>query len=234
MVNVWTVLWVGEFAYRSHPAGEAPGKFTKHPYGPDDVRRYERMVRRWLPDCQFYCLTNVDIPGIRTIELQSKELLGWWPKMELFRPKLPGGRNVYFDLDTLIVGDVQEIVDYPAPFAAIEVSDQVGSNRPEPWLDQEGKWRVPRYQTSVMVWDSKYGHRFWKTFKPEHLERLASDQDFLGEVFPDEALLPWQWFAKVGHCKKGPKHPLKVVLSGSGRNADAARRYPWAGAIWNA
>jgi hypothetical protein len=237
MVNVWTVLWVADdgqpFTYCTLPADVArPAEPETRLYKPQDVQKFERMVRRYLPDCAFRCLTNVDVPGIECVPPKSR-LVGWWPKMELFRTDLPAGRNLYFDLDTLILGDISLIMTYPARFAAICPGPEVGADEPEPWLDQEGKWWVPRYQTSVMVWDSEYGHRFWEAFNPEHVERLASDQDFLGEAFPDEARMPTEWFTRIELTSNfSPAAYVKVVLTSPIRNDEAARRYAWAARIW--
>lgn len=53
------------------------------------------------------CLSDVDVPGVETIPLRHG-WPGWWSKMELFRPDLSGDL-LYFDLDTVIVGDLSEL-----------------------------------------------------------------------------------------------------------------------------
>lgn len=243
MINVWTVLWVGDkpWAYSSRPADRPrPPELETRAYKVEDVQKYQRMVLRWIPDATFRCLSNVDVPGVECIPLTSG-FEGWWPKMELFRPDLPAGRNVYYDLDTLIIREPTAITKYPAPFATIKPGRGVGSFgktplEPEPWKpwkDQEGFWRVPRYQTSVMVWDSEYGHRFWEAFTPEHKARLASDQDFLGEVFPNEARMPTEWFRKMRSNWEIPNKPAMVVLSMPMRNDEAARHASWAREQWH-
>nr|WP_145924153.1 hypothetical protein [Halomonas elongata] len=37
---------------------------------------------------------------------------GWWSKLELFRPH--GGDLLYLDLDTVVRGDLQPLIDAPA------------------------------------------------------------------------------------------------------------------------
>lgn len=236
MVNVWTVLWVGDapFSYKTRPATMEVREETRL-YKPRDVIRYERMVRKHLPDCRFLCLTNVDIPGIECVPIET-DLVGWWPKMELFRPGLPEGRNVYFDLDTVLIGGLEDIVNYPAPFAAAKPGARVGSGGKRKWLDQEGKYRISgKYQTSVMVWDTEYGRRFWDAFKPEHVETLASDQDFLAEVFPNEKRMPQAWFSKIRAINKWrrPHAGLKVVLTMPYRNDRAAELFSWVRERWS-
>lgn len=55
---------------------------------------------------RFICLSDVDVPCER-IALKHG-WAGWWAKMELFRPDIPGDL-LYFDLDTVPVGDLSEI-----------------------------------------------------------------------------------------------------------------------------
>lgn len=233
MINVWTVLRGGDFRYRTNGAESNETKIVDRRYTPGEVISFQRMVKRYLPDCRFRCLSIYDIPGVDVIPLaQPDTLLGWWAKMELFRPDLPAGRNLYFDLDTVIVGGVQEIAEFPARFACAKPGAFVGPVRTKRLLDQEGRWRVPGYQTSVMVWNSDAGHRFWEAFEPDQMARLASDQDWLKEFFPKEDCLPAEWFSRIRHCKDGPWPGLKVVLTGPYRNDGAAWRYPWIAGIW--
>lgn len=235
MLNVWTVLWTnGEpFYYSTRPKGEArPPVPESRFYCAEDVLKFEHMVRRRIRQrFTFRCLSNIEIDGIECVPLIS-DMTGWWPKMELFRSDLPPGRNLYFDLDTLIVGDCCSIIEFDAPFACIKPGKGVGSDQPHKWVDQEGFWRVPRYQTSVMVWDGVYGHAFWKTFSAAHRQHFASDQDFLGELFPAEARMPTEWFTKINRVKNGPRDPIKVVLSMPYRNDEALTRFPWVSKFW--
>lgn len=238
-VNVWTVLWVLDqpFTYRSRPADMPTQKPEVRRYTPHDVIRFERMVRRHLPDCHFRCLTNTSISGIDTVPL-AYPIDRWWSQMEVFRPDLSTsqgrvGRNIYFDLDTLLIRDIDKIINYPAPCAFIKPGPRVGSNRPEPWQDQEGYWRIPRYQCSMKVWDTEYGFQFWNALTEEHKARLASDQDFLAERFPAEARMPTEWFCKIGHAPKFPAPPVKAVMAMHMGNDEAAERYPWVREIWN-
>lgn len=236
-INVWTVLWVLDkpFTYRSKPKHLPQDKPEVRSYTPEDVIRFKRMVERHIPDCTFRCLSNVPIPGIERIPLLHP-IDRWWSQMEVFRPDLPSppsGRNIYFDLDSILIRDIDQIVSFPAPAAFIKPGKFVGSNRSGPWQDHEGYWRIPMYQCSIKVWDTEYGHRFWHALSEEHKARLASDQDFLAEAFPDEGRMPTEWFRKIGHAETKPSAPVKVVMAMHMGNDEAARRYPWVRQIWN-
>lgn len=69
---------------------------------------------------RFVCLTNHKLVGIETIPFaRGKQLNGWWLKLELFRAGLFAGPVVYFDLDTLILGDITDIVTDSYGFACL-------------------------------------------------------------------------------------------------------------------
>jgi hypothetical protein len=78
-------------------------------YGPEYVYRLQAGVLQHLPGAQFICLTDTPdaLPGVKCVPL-IHAWQGWWSKMELFRPDLTGDL-LYFDLDTVICGDLTGI-----------------------------------------------------------------------------------------------------------------------------
>lgn len=76
-------------------------------YGPQHVQAIQRQVRKWAPpDTEFFCLSDVPIPGVRNrIPLKHHDWLGWWAKIELFRPDVPDD-FLYTDLDNVILGPI--------------------------------------------------------------------------------------------------------------------------------
>src|SRR5690349_3964944 len=72
---------------------------------------------------QFICFTDnpAGIDRGITIRPLPGDLNGWWNKLYLFAPGLfpKGDRIVYFDLDTLPTGRLDEIVAYDGPFAIL-------------------------------------------------------------------------------------------------------------------
>ena len=81
-------------------------------YRPEHVRALVAQLERHLPGVGVVCLSDVDVPCAR-VPLQHG-WPGWWSKMELFRPDLSGD-ILYFDLDTVIVGDLSEFKVLSAP-----------------------------------------------------------------------------------------------------------------------
>jgi hypothetical protein len=74
-------------------------------------------VRKWWPRgwaLRFVAVTDtpIDHPGIeerQIIRNYGSHAAGWWWKMELFGPEQAALDILYFDLDTLIVGDLTQV-----------------------------------------------------------------------------------------------------------------------------
>lgn len=83
-------------------------------YDSEYVERLRDGVDRHLSGHQFVCLSDVDVPCSR-IPLKH-DLPGWWSKLELF---YLDGPVLFFDLDTVICGDLTEVASYPHAFTAV-------------------------------------------------------------------------------------------------------------------
>lgn len=77
---------------------------------------------------RFVCLSDVDVP-CETIKLQHN-WPGWWSKVEIFREGVITGPTLYLDLDTVIVGNIDRIMDCKQSFAMLKsfsADNMVGS-----------------------------------------------------------------------------------------------------------
>lgn len=126
------------------------------------------MVRRNLPDNMFGTFTCFvdDVPetftheyneGIQFVKLPG-DLKGWWNKMWLFSRNLfpIGERVIYFDLDVVIVGALDDIFAYDGQFATL-------TDFYEPKI----------YNSSVMLWRAGFGHHIWEGFETAGRPRVA-------------------------------------------------------------
>lgn len=94
------------------------GKWRNSQYRPEWVRWLHRQVMLNVSQpVRFVCLSDVEIDGIETIPL-TEGWPGWWSKIELFKHDL--GRVLYLDLDTLIVGSLDRLLEYPHRFTALQ------------------------------------------------------------------------------------------------------------------
>jgi hypothetical protein len=73
------------------------------------VEKLQRGVQRnlTLPH-RFVCLSDCDVPCER-IELLPGDH-GFWSKLQLFRPGILSGPTLFLDLDTVVCGDLDEVI----------------------------------------------------------------------------------------------------------------------------
>lgn len=81
---------------------------------PAHVSAFKRQLDQHAPAATLYCLTDmadeITAEGVNCIELQHG-WPGWWSKMELFRPDIDVPDMLYFDLDTMILGDIEPLLE---------------------------------------------------------------------------------------------------------------------------
>jgi uncharacterized Rossmann fold enzyme len=123
-------------------------------FSPAYVDNLYDMVRRNLADGfegEFVCFTDQDDvldQGIVVRPLPA-DLPGWWSKLGLFRGDLfpVGDRVIFFDLDTLITGRLDELAAYDGPFAILR-----------------DFYRPSGMQSSVMLWSSGEQREIWQSY----------------------------------------------------------------------
>lgn len=133
------------------------------------VDKLRKAVTRHLPTPhRFVCLTNIDVPCER-IPL-AHGWGHWWAKLELFRPDLDLGRVLYFDLDTVIVGELSEIAGRQ------RLTLLADFNKPE-WM-QSGVMMLPA-DARARVWDA------WIADPARHMDVHGGNGDggFLRSVY---------------------------------------------------
>lgn len=123
-----------------------------------------------------------DMAGVET-KLVPSDLKGWWTKLYLFSAEAfkDGERVLYFDLDTVISGPLDEIADYKGPFAILR-----------------DVYRPGGLQSSVMAWEAGVGRSLWSNWdnagRPEiaggdqaWIEReLRITPDILQDLYPKQ------------------------------------------------
>lgn len=103
-------------------------------YTSEYVTRLQKSIQKHLTRHDFICFSDIEVPCER-IPL-TENLPGWWSKLEIFTLT---GKCLYFDLDTVIKGDLSEIADYPHKFTML--SDFYVLEKPA---------------SGVMAWDGDY------------------------------------------------------------------------------
>lgn len=170
-------------------------------------RLYNMLQRHLTPKVHLHVFTedarSVGPKMIKHVLTEWPEIKGpkrgWWYKMQMFDPKHNLDRLLYFDLDVVIVRNIDWIWQLkPDYFWAIR--------------DFKYLWR-PKWtgiNSSVMCWDTQKFGWIWQRFHDNNLDitmrRYHGDQDFLSAVLPaqdlryldPEQIKSWRWQVKDG------------------------------------
>lgn len=124
------------------------------------VKKLQNMVRRFLPvNHRFICLTDRPerVKGIEFKNISDLKLPEWWGKLALFNPDIRGFSNcIYFDLDTVIVGDLTPLLNFE--------KFQICQN----FTKLSGHAAFPcNFGSCVMTFPKAWGEAIWKNFIKE-------------------------------------------------------------------
>ena len=156
------------------------------------------MVQRHMPLAQpftFICFTdNAEglYPAIIAHEL-PEGLTGWWNKLYLFKEGIftVGQRVIYFDLDTLITGNLEPILYYQGPFALLR-----------------DFYRPNGYGSGVMLWEGGTCHSIWSDYEAAGRPILAGgDQEWIEKAYANAEIVQ-NLFPQMFASYKVDCHPL--------------------------
>lgn len=116
----------------------------------------------------------------------------WWAKMQMFEPgRFPKGeRCVYFDLDTIITGDLTDLMEYDGPFAGLR-----------------DVWQPGQMGSGIMTWTAGEADHVWTSWQEAGCptDDPRGDQAWVGKHMPMamrlQDILPGQlgsWKANFG------------------------------------
>lgn len=175
-------------------------------YLPNHVRRLQEMVSKHLKQPhRFTCLTNlaaVHMPQFNTQPI-GQDWPGWWSKIALFQPGRFQGRVLYLDLDVTVIGSLDELADFDAPFVAIQ------------------DYQYPlKINSSVMAWDAGAADHLYTAFLPVAKETMAAmhgDQDWIHARI-QSARFPKNWCPSfkrdIAPGKRTPEDARVIVYHG--------------------
>lgn len=201
-------------------------------YTPDVVRWLKRQCEQFVTvPFKFVCLTNLDkIQGVDTIKL-NHNFPNWWSKIELFRPDIFKGEKVfYMDLDTVIVGNIDHIVNYDHKMTTLS---QMSVFHKDPTTHLIG--------SGLMAWgqDMSYIYKaFMKSPKKHMKENITcdnwGDQGFIQRTLKEpserfQLLFPRQIVSYKADLKlKDPtRHNRIVVFHGKPKPMELAGKKSW-------
>lgn len=164
-------------------------------YSKGRVYQLQKMVAEHLTvPKKFVCVTDQQLEN-RHMVRPIVPWHGWWQKLSLF--EIATGPSLYFDLDTVITGNL----DYLAEYADTEFA------APANW-GQSGHGGI---QSSVMAWNGQWKEPFnCFDYEKDH-KRLWGDQEFLTELRGDNYVKIPGVFSYKYHCRNGLPEDARVV-----------------------
>lgn len=126
-------------------------------------------------------------------------LPGWWGKVELFQAGRFEGRVLFLDLDTIVTGPLDELVQHRG---ILHLAD---------W-----GWKKISYGSGVMCWDAGEHAEIWDLFSLDVPGKFKGDQDWLTHLGGWDALPKGLNVSYRYHAKAGPP-PGAVTVSFHGR-----------------
>jgi hypothetical protein len=192
-------------------------------YTADHVIRLRAGVRRWLTvPFRFVCLTDLPMSDVNCVLLRHG-WPGWWSKIELMRPGVLSGPVLYLDLDTLVVGPLDDM--------ALGHRFTVLRNV---WVDKPHR----RIGSGLMAWNGDLS-AIYETFAADPARYMAEpatrdnlgDQGFIQRHSPVEPerwqdLFPGRVVSYRRHCLRGvPRGAAVICFGGQVR--------PWDTKLWN-
>lgn len=153
-----------------------PHRVRAYTYNHGHVRTLQAMAKRHLAmPHRFVCITDEEIPGVETVPVDwTKHVPGTCGvKLMLWRPdigKVLGDRIFYLDLDVVITGTLDPLVDRP--------EDVVLWHNPN--------FPLPRrafFQTSVQLLTAGARPHLWHDFDPMTTPVWHNGQAYIGHRF---------------------------------------------------
>ncbi len=210
----------------------------KYPF-PEYVLRLRSMVARNLTvPHRFICITDFPLnpggyPQAELLEADDIEWLkpptdlpGWWGKLGLFKPGFATGMNLWLDLDVVITGSLDILVDYlPCALAT-------------PW-----NWAQSGHggcQSSVMLWYGDGPRSIYDSFDHSDAHwpprndngKLWGDQEWItvcrDNGFPVTEIEPGLVVSYKYHCRtegKSPDNARVVVFHGEPNPSDCHEQW---------
>lgn len=189
-------------------------------------RLYSMLSRHITPGIRLHVYTEADrvvpehmIKHVLTDWGISGPKRSWWYKMQLFNPEHHAGPLLYFDLDTVIINNIDWIWQQPLRYF---------------WAVRDFKYLWDSTNTdlnsSIMWWDTRCYDSVWQNFQSEDLDKILrqyrGDQNYITasvraieqRFFDPRRIKSWRW-----QCLDGGYNfqTRKHICPGTGTHVDA-------------
>ena len=177
-----------------------------------DHKNYEKRGLEYVQNLHMACRKHITLPfefvcfsdrlgygeDIRVVPV-SGQAWGWYCKLEMLGSKALKGRCLYFDLDTLIVRNIDDLAAYHGPFAGLGCAR---SNR--------------LFSSGVMAWEAGSVDYIWRDWLKAGKPILGSgDDEWIDKVSPHAHRLQHKFSGLVAYkyhrCQKAPPPGTRII-----------------------
>lgn len=176
--------------------------------GQEYVDKLRSMVSRNLSQpFKFVCIEEAK-------DRDGEELTGWWTKIALFQPGRFAGRVLFFDLDTVITGSLDELS------ATKGIIDLVT------W-----GWRTHTLCSSVMCWDAGEHEGIYNKYHSGIPKDFRGDQDWITHLggWP---ILPAEFCASYRYHSRDRVPQKCVAVNFHGKPKPHEVKGGWVPKLW--
>jgi hypothetical protein len=163
-------------------------------------------------------MTDKPIEDVQCIPC-APDLPTWWSKVGLFRHGLFPGLNLYLDLDVVITGNIDGMIEPNENPGKVTAPDDFSYSllNPKQGLGSEMQRLLGgpgTVNSSVMIWRGDDGCDIWDRFTPAKMDEVHGDQNWISQcLWPEKlALLEGEWVCSYKyHVQRGePVAPIVV------------------------
>jgi hypothetical protein len=177
-----------------------------------DHKNYEKRGLEYVNNLHSACRKHITVPfefvcfsdrlgygdDIRTVPV-SGQAWGWYCKLEMLGSKALQGRVLYFDLDSLILRNIDDLAAYQGPFAGLGCAR---SNR--------------LFSSGIMAWEAGTQDHVWTEWLKAGKPILGSgDDEWINTVCPHARRLQHTFAGLVQYkyhrCQKAPPPGARII-----------------------
>ena len=153
-------------------------------------RLYSGCMQHGADD--FICITDdSEVNDICSTMPLLYDLPGWWSKLEMFR--LDPGKFLYLDLDTVVVSDITDILEYPHRFTMLRDFNARANRSASGVMAWQGNFAylLTGFSTDqIPKYDPRQGGKLGdQVYISDH---LRTSPDHLQDIFPGSAV-SYKW-----------------------------------------
>jgi hypothetical protein len=192
-------------------------------YGPSYVNKlFWGFKRNTTVPFDFHCFTEKPEeihPDVFTHSLPHHlPGVGWWQKLYLFSKEIPvKGRIFYVDLDTLITGNVDDLISYDKGFVCLR--DLFLARMSHNYRDKFGTAKEA-VGSGVLSWEAGRHSHLWESFMRNPIAAVRSlhphgDQKWIQKHEPKRTywqdIFPNRMVSFKVHCRNGLAKNARIV-----------------------